>query len=114
MGIGVGIGIGMGVGRRSTSQRRPQELLTVWAAGSETVVSAARRRARTRATALESIGAIGVPRANKARTGKNAGGIDDLDGARGYVCRWLGGREGCRGASWPVKTTCRLTGANHQ
>src|SRR5437867_13177947 len=92
MGIGVGIGIGMGVGRRSTSQRRPQELLIVCAASSQTVVSAARRRARTRATALESIGATGAPRANRARTEKNAGGIDDLDGARGYLCRWLGGR----------------------
>src|SRR5256886_11482315 len=57
IGIGVGMGIGMGLGRSLGSQEKPQALLIACPASSHTVESDVSRRARTRATWLESLGA---------------------------------------------------------
>src|SRR5437773_9635599 len=59
IGMGVGMGIGMGVGNSLGSQGKPHELLMACPASSQTVESEVLRRARTRATAPESIGALG-------------------------------------------------------
>jgi len=59
IGMGVGMGIGMGVGNNLGSQGNPHELLIACPASSQTVESEVLRRARTRATAPESSGALG-------------------------------------------------------
>src|SRR2546427_6151258 len=59
IGMGVGMGIGMGVGNNLGSQGTPHELLIACPASSQTVESEVLRRARTRATAPESSGALG-------------------------------------------------------